>query len=57
MTENLLSFPINEKLTLKHLRQDMEDYWFYDSVQELLTNRHSLLEDLSRNLESGALQS
>ncbi len=38
--ENLLAFPINEKATLKHLRQDMKDDWFYDAVryEELLSN-------------------
>ena len=29
--ENLLAFPINVKTTLKHLRQDMKDDWFYDA--------------------------
>jgi len=53
MNENLLAFPIDEKATLKHLRQDMKDDWFYDAVryEDLLTNKKSLHEILSKNLE------
>jgi hypothetical protein len=51
--ENLLSFPINESATLKHLRQDMKDDWFYDAVryEDLLSNGKNLHEILSQNLE------
>ena len=51
--ENLLAFPINEKATLKHLRQDMKDDWFYDAVryEELLSNSKNLRKILSQNLE------
>lgn len=53
MNEHLLAFPINEKATLKHLRQDMKDDWFYDAVryEDLLSNGNSLREILSQNLE------
>ena len=53
MNDNLLAFPIDEKATLKHLRQDMKDDWFYDAVryEDLLTNKKSLHDILSQNLE------
>lgn len=53
MGENLLAFPINIGATLKHLRQDMRDDWFYDAVryEDLLSNRKDLHEILSKNLE------
>jgi hypothetical protein len=53
MDENLLAFPINVRATLKHLRQDMKDDWFYDAVryEDLLSNRKNLQEILSQNLE------
>lgn len=51
--ENLLAFPIDINSTLKHLRQDMKDDWFYDAVryEDLLTNSKNLLKILSENLE------
>jgi len=51
--DNLLAFPINERATLKHLRQDMKDDWFYDAVryEDLLSNGKSLRAILSQNLE------
>lgn len=51
--ENLLAFPINVKTTLKHLRQDMKDDWFYDAVryEDLLSNGANLNAVLSQNLE------
>tara|TARA_R110002095_G_scaffold150072_4_gene129655 strand:+ start:6205 stop:7848 length:1644 start_codon:yes stop_codon:yes gene_type:complete len=51
--ENLLAFPINERATLKHLRQDMKDDWFYDAVryEDLLSNSKNLRKILSQNLE------
>lgn len=53
MDENLLAFPINVSATLKHLRQDMKDDWFYDAVryEDLLSNGKNLHEILSQNLE------
>ncbi|MFI2810946.1 RNA-directed DNA polymerase [Microbulbifer sp. JSM ZJ756] len=53
MDENLLAFPINIGATLKHLRQDMKDDWFYDAVryEDLLSNGNNLHEILSQNLE------
>ena len=53
MDESLLAFPINIKATLKHLRQDMRDDWFYDAVryEDLLSNSKNLYEILSKNLE------
>lgn len=53
MDKNLLSFPINYKLVLKHLHQDMRDDWFYDAVryQDLLTNEKSIIKIMSENLE------
>ncbi len=51
--EYLLEFPINVKKTLKHLRQDMRDDWFYDTVnyEDLLSNQKNLNEILQKNLE------
>ncbi|MEQ5768493.1 RNA-directed DNA polymerase [Halomonas sp. H33-56] len=51
--KNLLAFPINIRATLKHLRQDMRDDWFYDAVryEDLLSNRRSLHEIITQNLE------
>jgi hypothetical protein len=51
--ESLLAFPINIGATLKHLRQDFKDDWFYDAVkyEDLLTNREDLQEILSKNLD------
>lgn len=53
MDENLLAFPINVGATLKHLRQDMRDDWFYDAVryEDLLSNGKNLHEIISINLE------
>jgi hypothetical protein len=53
MSEELLAFPIDIKATLKHLRQDMKDDWFYDAVryEDLLSNADSLNEILSKNLD------
>jgi len=53
MEDNLLAFPIDVSSTLKHLRQDMRDDWFYDAVryEDLLSNHKSLLLILSENLE------
>lgn len=53
MSEDLLSFPINIGATLKHLRQDMKDDWFYDTVkyEDLLTNKKNLGQILQENLE------
>lgn len=50
---HLLTFPIDIGVTLKHLRQDMKDDWFYDAVryEDLLTNGRDLLKILSENLE------
>ncbi len=47
--ENLLASPINEKATLKHLRQDMKGDWFYDEVryENLLSNSKTLRKILS----------
>lgn len=52
VNENLLAFPINIAATLKHLRQDMKDDWFYDTVryEDLLSNATNLHEILSQNL-------
>lgn len=51
--ENLLAFPIDINATLKHLRQDMKDDWFYDAVryEDLLANSKDLFKVLSENLE------
>lgn len=53
MGEELLAFPIDIKTTLKHLRQDMKDDWFYDAVryEDLLSNARNLNEILSQNLD------
>lgn len=53
MSENLLAFPIDIEKTLKHLRQDMRDDWFYDAIryEDLLSNGKSLNAILSENLE------
>ena len=53
MSEKLLAFPIDTKATLKHLRQDMKDDWFYDVVgyEDLLSNARNLNEILSDNLD------
>jgi len=53
MDENLLAFPVNVIATLKHLRQDMKDDWFYDAVryEDLLSNGKNLHKILSQNLE------
>ncbi len=52
-SENLLAFPINIRKTLKHLRQDMKDDWFFDTVryEDLLSNPKSLNDVLQKNLE------
>lgn len=52
MSEELLAFPIDIKSTLKHLRQDMRDDWFYDAVryEDLLSNGKNLQEIISKNL-------
>ena len=52
MTENLLAFPIDVQATLKHLRQDIKDDWFYDAVryEDLLSDKKSLKEIFSTNL-------
>ncbi|WP_221931866.1 RNA-directed DNA polymerase [Vibrio furnissii] len=52
--EHLLTFPIDVGATLKHLRQDMKDDWFYDAVryEDLLTNGKDLLKVLIINLET-----
>lgn len=54
MSEELLTFPIDIKATLKHLRQDMKDDWFYDAVryEDLLSNADNLAEILSINLDT-----
>jgi hypothetical protein len=51
--QKLLTFPIDVKATLKHLRQDMKDDWFYDAVryEDLLTNEKDLVRVLLENLE------
>ncbi|HDY7823327.1 TPA: RNA-directed DNA polymerase [Vibrio vulnificus] len=51
--ENILAFPIDISRTLKHLRQDMKDDWFYDAVsyEDLLTNETDLRRILLENLE------
>ena len=53
MDEELLAFPIDLNATLKHLRQDMKDDWFYDAVRydDLLSNADNLKEILSKNLD------
>ncbi len=53
MSDDLLAFPIDVDATLKHLRQDMKDDWFYDAVryEDLLSNGRSLQEILSKNLD------
>lgn len=53
MSDELLAFPIDVGATLKHLRQDMKDDWFYDAVryEDLLSNGKSLQEILSKNLD------
>lgn len=53
MSEELLAFPIDIRKTLKHLRQDMKDDWFYDAVryEDLLSNADNLNEILSKNLD------
>ena len=50
---NLLEFPIDVSATLKHLRQDMKDDWFYDTVkyEDLLSNENELKKVLIENLE------
>lgn len=50
--DELLSFPIDIGATLKHLRQDMKDDWFYDAVryEDLLTNGKDLKKVLADNL-------
>lgn len=52
--KNLLTFPIDIKNTLKHLRQDMKDDWFYDTIgyEDLLSNSKNLPEILHKNLET-----
>lgn len=51
--KNLLTFPIDIDATLKHLRQDMKDDWFYDAVryEDLLSNRKNLRKILEENLD------
>ena len=51
--EELLSFPIDMDATLKHLRQDMRDDWFYDAVkyEDLLSSKKDLMEVLTANLD------
>lgn len=51
--QKLLTFPIDIGVTLKHLRQDMKDDWFYDAVryEDLLTNCKDLRRVLLENLE------
>lgn len=53
LNQNLLTFPIDIPETLRHLRQDMKDDWFYDAVryEDLLSNGKSLHEILCENLE------
>jgi hypothetical protein len=53
MGEDLLAFPIDIPKTLKDLRQDMKDDWFYDAVwyEDLLSNPSNLEEILQKNLE------
>ncbi|MES2208218.1 MAG: RNA-directed DNA polymerase [Pseudomonadota bacterium] len=54
MSESLLGFPIDIEATLKHLRQDMRDDWFYDAIryEDLLSNGKSIHEILSKNLDN-----
>lgn len=49
--KNLLTFPINIDATLKHLRQDMKDDWFYDAVryEDLLSNNKNLRKILEES--------
>jgi hypothetical protein len=51
--DELLAFPINIGATLKHLRQDMKDDWFYDAIryEDLLSNGKHLHEILSKTLD------
>ena len=53
MEGELLAFPIDINKTLKHLRQDMKDDWFYDAVryEDLLGNPDNLHSILQQNLE------
>lgn len=50
--EQLLTFPIDTNATLKHLRQDMKDDWFYDAIryEDLLSNKTDLQRVLAENL-------
>jgi len=53
MGEDLLAFPIDIKKTLKNLRQDMKDDWFYDVIryEDLFSGPQSLYTILQKNLE------
>ena len=53
MSEELLAFPIDVKTTLRNLRQDMKDDWFYDAVryEDLLSNKDNLIKILAENLD------
>ena len=53
MSEELLVFPIDISATLRHLRQDMKDDWFYDAVryEDLLSNPENLRKIISENLD------
>jgi len=53
--EELFTFPINLSETIKHLRQDLKDDWFFDCIryEDLLSNKNDLIEILQKNLETG----
>ena len=55
MDEQLLTFPIDVKAVMAHMKQDMRDDWFGDSIkyEDLYQDKDSLLKTVRCNLEFG----
>lgn len=53
--EQLLTFPINVKATLAHMKQDMRDDWFSDTLkyEDLFSVPKDLIDTIRTNLELG----
>lgn len=55
MNEDLLSFPIAVKSVMSHMKQDMKDDWFSDSLNyaDLYKSDDNLIKTIRSNLEIG----
>jgi len=51
----MLGFPINVKLVLKHLRQDMRDDWYFDTLRykDLIENVPLCCEVIAKSISAG----